>query len=96
MIITITNNPRILYYAAALGFFRNTSNVTIRSSLSKLSSSSSSSSSPNPSSSPSPTTTTSVGSLFSLLAAIEALTPLVSAPLVGLLYTASLSWYFTA
>ena len=128
-------NPirRLMYYAAALGFFRNTSNVTIRAALSKLASSSTRKASivddaskscscgsvstdilwwsnTEPSSSPASKASRkspdiknpghavssqkqTTGSLFSLLAFIEAIVPLASSPIVAWLYTTSLSWY---
>ena len=140
-----------MYYGAALGFFRNTSNVTIRAALSKLASNSTrknpidktssredpteetstsksnqsnlpdiiwwSSTEPayapmhpaikttpkppgsrnlKPPNSPQKPTTEkkqTTGSLFSLLAFIEAIVPLASSPIVAWLYTTSLSWY---
>ena len=120
---------RLMYYAAALGFFRNTSNVTIRAALSKLASHPSTKepktidrraysnhkscsgssisddiiwwSRTKPSDAPYPPISgtknvspgkQTTGSLFSLLAFIEAIVPLASSPMVAWLYTTSLSW----
>ena len=66
----------LLYFAAALGVLRTSTNVTIRSMLSKTSDSK-----------------TNGGALFSLLASITALVPLISSPIIAWLYSSTLDTF---
>jgi len=69
-------NSWIMYFAAVLGVLGISTNVTVRSMLSKTADAKSSG-----------------GALFSLLASIEALIPLVSSPIIAWIYTTTLNMF---